>query len=251
MKPKYQPRIRMFAGPNGSGKSSLKTTIEKRLGGELLGVYVNADEIEKNIKAVGFLNLADFQIQAEESEILHHFLHSSLLKKGNMLAEAKMLTFEDQKLYFFNVNVNSYFASVAADFIRIKLMENLISFSFETVMSFEDKLELLKKAKKLGYKTYLYFIATQNPLINIERIKQRVQQGGHDVASDKVISRYFRCLSLMYEAIKMSWRSYVFDSSQSGKMPWIAEIKEGEVIYMVESEKLPDWFIEYWVSKDY
>jgi replication-associated recombination protein RarA len=39
------PRLRIFAGPNGSGKTTIKTIIRP----ELLGVYINPDEIEKNI----------------------------------------------------------------------------------------------------------------------------------------------------------------------------------------------------------
>ena len=39
------PRLRMFAGPNGSGKSTIKSVIRS----ELLGVYINPDEIEKDI----------------------------------------------------------------------------------------------------------------------------------------------------------------------------------------------------------
>jgi predicted ABC-type ATPase len=39
------PRLRMFAGPNGSGKSTIKSVIRP----ELLGIYINPDEIEKEI----------------------------------------------------------------------------------------------------------------------------------------------------------------------------------------------------------
>ena len=35
-------RLRMFAGPNGSGKSTFKSIIRP----ELLGIYINPDEIE-------------------------------------------------------------------------------------------------------------------------------------------------------------------------------------------------------------
>ncbi len=45
------PRLRMFAGPNGSGKSTFKTMIRR----ELLGIYINPDEIEKDICNRGFL----------------------------------------------------------------------------------------------------------------------------------------------------------------------------------------------------
>jgi hypothetical protein len=36
------PRLRMVAGPNGSGKSTIKSVLPS----ELLGVYLNPDEIE-------------------------------------------------------------------------------------------------------------------------------------------------------------------------------------------------------------
>jgi predicted ABC-type ATPase len=52
------PRLRMFAGPNGSGKSTFKSMIRK----ELLGVYINPDDIEKEIKDYGFLDLAAYRV---------------------------------------------------------------------------------------------------------------------------------------------------------------------------------------------
>ena len=39
------PRLRMFAGPNGSGKSTIKSVVPAGL----LGVYLNPDEIQKDI----------------------------------------------------------------------------------------------------------------------------------------------------------------------------------------------------------
>ena len=41
-----QPRIRMFAGPNGSGKS----TIIQYLLPHQIGAYLNADDLEKQLK---------------------------------------------------------------------------------------------------------------------------------------------------------------------------------------------------------
>lgn len=49
-------RLRMFAGPNGSGKSTLKRVLRP----DLLGQYINPDEIEAQIKQCGFLNTAEY-----------------------------------------------------------------------------------------------------------------------------------------------------------------------------------------------
>lgn len=151
-------RLRMFAGPNGSGKSTFKAIIRP----ELLGSFINPDEIEKEIRNFDFLDLNHYKIQTTEEEILNFFIRSPLLKAADLLDDAYELRFNDGKLIFFNAEVNSYFASVTADFIRHKFIEYSKSFTFETVMSFPDKIELLRKAQSIGYRTYLYYVATED-----------------------------------------------------------------------------------------
>ena len=84
---------------------------------------------------------------------------------------------------------NSYWASVIADFIRHQLLAARISFTFETVMSSSDKIDFLKKAQSQGFRTYLYYVATNNSAINIARVANRVLLGGHSVSEEKIITR--------------------------------------------------------------
>ncbi len=67
-------RLRMFAGPNDSGKSTFKSILPP----QLLGIYINPDEIEKEMRERGFLNLAAYSIKTTPEEILQFFLNSSL-----------------------------------------------------------------------------------------------------------------------------------------------------------------------------
>jgi hypothetical protein len=106
------PRLRMFAGPNGSGKSTIKAMVPEKL----LGVYLNPDEIQKDIEDRGFLNVRDYGVETTKEEILPFFVNSTLLQKAGLDDEAASLHFTDGKLDFFEVIVNAYFASVAADF---------------------------------------------------------------------------------------------------------------------------------------
>ena len=62
-------------------------------------------------------------------------------------------------------------------------------------MSDPGKVEVLRQAKGLGFRTYLYYVATDAPEINVSRVSLRVSQGGHDVPVDKIVSRYHRSLS--------------------------------------------------------
>jgi predicted ABC-type ATPase len=188
----------MFAGPNGSGKSTLKSYLPR----ELLGVYLNPDEIEQEILRQGFLDFAVYGVTTTASEVLSFFTNSSLLISAKMDDSARRLEFAAGRLDFGNAEVNSYLASVAGDFLRQKLMELKTSFTFETVMSHPGKVELLAKAQQAGYRTYLYFVATDDPAINISRVRSRVKLGGHDVPEDKIETRYHRSLDLLMEAIR-------------------------------------------------
>ncbi|MEI6069830.1 MAG: zeta toxin family protein [Methylococcaceae bacterium] len=206
------PRLRMFAGPNGSGKSTINALVRP----ELLGIYINPDDIEKTIRERGdFLDLESYGVITSATEILNFFQKSTLLETTDLLDEALELSFDDNKLSFFNITVNAYFASVAADFIRHKLLQAKTSFTFETVMSSPDKVAFLRKAQKKGYRTYLYYVATEYPEINISRVRYRVKMGGHPVPEDKIVTRYFRSLDLLKEAISYTNRAYIFDNSSS------------------------------------
>jgi predicted ABC-type ATPase len=230
------PRLRMFAGPNGSGKSTIKSII----GENLLGVFVNADEIEAEAKKFGFLEFGKFGINANELNSLEFFQNSSFLQKVNLTAEAAKLSFSENKLHFNNIQINSYFASVAADFIRQELIKKQTSFSFETVMSSPDKVEFLNKSHSAGYRNYLYFVATNNPQINISRVEVRVKEGGHNVPNEKIESRYYRSLDLLFDAIKLTNRAYIFDNSGENAVLF-AEITDGKK-FEIKSSRVPRWF---------
>jgi predicted ABC-type ATPase len=237
------PRLRIFAGPNGSGKS----TIKEVLSDELLGTYINPDEIEKEIKQYDFLDFYNYNIKTTKDEIIGFIEDSTLLKNVDMVEDSAYLKFNDNKLIFTNVMVNSYYASVCADFIRRKLCELQKSFTFETVMSSPDKIEFLKYAKESGYRIYLYFIATKDPLLNISRVENRVKKGGHSVPKEKIVKRYYRSLENLSEAVKYSDRAYIFDNSNHDRT-WICEITDATEVE-IKQESIPDWLNTYLFNK--
>lgn len=228
----------MFAGPNGSGKSELK----KYLPPVLLGVYLNPDEVEKEIRQQGFLDVAAYGVLTDAPEVLGFFRSSSFLISAGIADAAKRLGFAGGRLDFASVAVNSYFASVAVDFLRQRLLAQKVSFTFETVMSHRSKVELLEQAQRLGYRTYLYFIATDDPAINQSRVRNRVSQGGHSVPEDKIEERYYRSLDLLMEAIRHTNRAYMFDNSNEDEAhTWLAEVTDGRQLE-IKTEKIPAWF---------
>lgn len=228
----------MFAGPNGSGKSTLKSVLLP----ELLGAYLNPDEIEAEIKRSGFLRLADYGVDTTPEEILSFFTSARLLIENSLQREAHLLTFADGRLEFRNVAVNSYWASVAVDFLQRQLLKRKATFTFETVMSHPSKVAMLHAAQSAGYRTYLYFIATDDPEINRSRVRNRVKLGGHPVPEDKITTRYHRSLDLLPAAIRATHRAYIFDNSGGkGDHTWLAEITDGRTLEL-KTNLVPAWF---------
>ena len=241
------PRIRIFAGPNGSGKSTFNRVVPKHL----LGQYINPDDIERGIRETRYFDFAPYGIAAHKSEAIAFLRAHALLKKAPAsLAKIDRLSLEGDRLSFADAEIDSYVASALSDFVRHSLIEEKISFTFETVMSSRDKIEILKKARAAGYRVYVYYVATADPEINIRRVKYRVSQGGHNVPPEKIKQRYERSLELLAEAILASNRAYIFDNSDEGQqdLTQLAEVTEGEEIE-IKSDTQPPWFKKYVLDK--
>lgn len=115
-------------------------------------------------------------------------------------------------------------------------------------MSSRDKVDLMGEAQAMGYRTYLYFVATESPEINIQRVQVRVAEGGHDVPPDRVRARYSRSIALLAEACNVANRAYVFDNSGEAHR-LVAEVTEAEELTL-HTDSLPHWFTqtELWRS---
>lgn len=146
-----------------------------------------------------------------------------------------------------NTLVDSYLAADLAEFIRQQLLLNEVSFTYETVMSHDGKIAFLQNARDKGYRVYLYFVATEDPEINISRVNVRVAQHGHYVASEVIKKRYFKSLELLKEAVKKTNRAYIWDNSGAASV-LLAEVTEGIDVRIFDTNNVPNWFVKYLVE---
>jgi predicted ABC-type ATPase len=235
-------RLRVFAGPNGSGKSTLFEEFKKKYDP---GFFINADEIEKQLSISGLIDLKAIGVKANQQDLEKYKKSKeavSLLTKAS--AENHIIDIEIKENFIVDKAkyTHSYEASFTASFIRWLLYSKKKSFSFETVMSHASKIEELRKAQKKGYKTYLYFVCTDSAEINIDRVANRVQKGGHPVDNSKIRSRYSNTLGNLYAAIQLSNRAYLFDNSGK-RLELVAEVFEGVIQLNINNP--PQWFIDY------
>lgn len=115
--------------------------------------------------------------------------------------------------------------------------------AFETIMSHKSKIEILDNAMQHGYKNYLYFICTESPKINIDRVVSRVEKGGHNVNHEDIEKRYYATLSFLRAAVKNSYRSFLYDNSTQ-QSNLILEVYRGEEVTF-HSETVPGWVNKY------
>lgn len=98
---------------------------------------------------------------------------------------------------------------------REKCIEKKQDFCFETVLSTDRNLRLLKRAKDEGFFIRCYYILTADPQINIARVASRVSAGGHGVPEDKIISRYDKALDLVRRLIPICDVCHIYDNSEN------------------------------------
>lgn len=115
------------------------------------------------------------------------------------------------------------------------------SFVFETVMSSEDKIDFINRAKKAGFFIRLFFISTDSPTINASRIADRVMKGGHDVPITKIVSRYFKSIKNCMKASMIVDRLYVYDNSIDGEDARIQFRLSNGNLEKVYVENIPEW----------
>lgn len=104
-------------------------------------------------------------------------------------------------------------AAEAATALREAAVEARQSFTFETVLSTDRNIDLLRRAKNAGYFIRCVFVLTVDPQLNVHRVESRVKAGGHGVAVEKILSRYTRSLARIPTLRQLCDRLNIYDNS--------------------------------------
>jgi predicted ABC-type ATPase len=114
--------------------------------------------------------------------------------------------------------------------MREECLSNLTSMAFETVFSIPEKVEFVQRAQVAGFFIRLFFVCTNDPSINAQRVALRVMEGGHDVPIPKIISRYYRSIANCVETIARVDRAYFYDNSETDVDPSLVfRVSDGKI----------------------
>ncbi len=112
-------------------------------------------------------------------------------------------------------------------------------FGIETTLSGRTLLNLIRRFKRDGYATHLFFLWVPSEELAISRIKGRVKGGGHDIPSDVVRRRFSRSLSNFfnyYRHLADSWM--LFDNS--AESPRVVAFERDGALRIIENAVYED-----------
>lgn len=125
--------------------------------------------------------------------------------------------------------------------LREDCLKERKSLIFETVLSADDKLDYIRRAKDAGFFVRIFFVSTNHPTINAARIAHRVMEGGHDVPIAKVISRYFKSILNCRRISRLADRTYIYDNSVDGREAQLLFRFVDGKLFKQYVEEVPEW----------
>jgi predicted ABC-type ATPase len=71
-----------------------------------------------------------------------------------------------------------------------RAIDRHLNFAFETTLGGQTMTELLERAAGESCAVHVWFAGLENVELHIERVRQRVAGGGHDIPREKIVERY-------------------------------------------------------------
>lgn len=115
------------------------------------------------------------------------------------------------------------------------------SFAWETTMSGNRELALMRAAKAAGYKVNLVYIGIRDSKASMMRVQGRVDAGGHNVPQSDIARRFDRSLKNLPEALKIADRAYVLDNS--GERRRLVLVRELDQTRKAAKD-MPRWLVD-------
>lgn len=141
-------------------------------------------------------------------------------------------------------------AAEEATRLRLRYLEQDISFSFETVFSdpVMEKARFMEEARQRGYLVVLLAVGLESIGKSKERVAIRHAKGGHNIREDKLEQRYGRVLRNFALGASAASLAIFLDNSEDREEDtadtyWdIAFFEGGNLVCKVESP--PAWWLE-------
>lgn len=150
------------------------------------------------------------------------FVNADEIAKGLSPFQPETVAFEAGRIMLNRVN---------------ELLKGGDTFAFETTLSTKSHKNKVLEAKEKGYTTTLLFFWLQNVELAKERVKMRVQEGGHNIEDDVIERRYYKGIQNLFNIfLPIVDGALLFDNS-FGKHELIAQKTIDGIIAVLDERK--------------
>ncbi|MES2701623.1 MAG: zeta toxin family protein [Bacteroidota bacterium] len=110
-------------------------------------------------------------------------------------------------------------------------------FAIETTLATRSYVALVHRARKLGYKVILVYIWLTSPDLAVQRVAERVKNGGHNIPEDVIRRRYYRGIDNLFSLFMPICDTWVIannsikqiDIIARGEAKFVNDIKNNEI----------------------
>ncbi|MBO4743451.1 MAG: zeta toxin family protein [Bacteroidales bacterium] len=125
-------------------------------------------------------------------------------------------------------------ASVSASRYMIMRIQYLLSqnadFSIETTLATRTLVSILKEAREKGYSITILYLWVQNPDIAIQRVRDRVEHGGHNIPDDVLRRRYKVGLKYLFNTYMPLCDRWIIMDNTTARLAMVAEGSSGRLV---------------------
>ena len=119
-----------------------------------------------------------------------------------------------------------------------KYLEDGITFNQETTLCGNSIIRNIVKAKEKGYFIELHYVGVESAEIAKERVRYRVEHGGHGIPEEDIERRYVETFLQLNRIIKECDLVALYDNSD--KFRRFAIYRTGSLVRL--SQNIPKWF---------
>jgi len=123
--------------------------------------------------------------------------------------------------------------------------------AFETTLGGNTIPQLIRNAANAGHRVVVWYCGLTSPELHIERVRQRVASGGHDIPADLIRRRWRQSRENLIALMPSLSDLRVFDNSRprdrsTGNIPPPTEVlrfRQGQVLYPARAglSNTPEW----------
>ena len=131
----------------------------------------------------------------------HNFVNADLIAYGISPLDSVAVQYDAGRLFLNEIHKN---------------IDKRIDFAFETTLAGRSQINLLKKLRQDDWQIVLFFLWIPDADFSKDRVRQRVQDGGHDIPDDAIYRRYPRIMhNLINIYLSLCDKIYCYDNSNS------------------------------------